>query len=201
MGERIAAVDAYIAKAEPFARPILTHLRALVHAACPEAEESIKWGFPNFGYHGMLCSMAAFKRHASFGFWKHSLVVKDGAPGRDRGAMGSFGRITSLADLPPRRTLVALVRRAMKLNEQGIRPVRRSRPRPPLPVPADLRRALAGSRAAAAAWKAFPPGHRREYIEWIREAKTAPTRAKRLATTLEWLAEGKPRNWKYQRKR
>ena len=205
MGKRSAAVDAYIAKAQPFAKPILAHLREVVHAACPDAEEKLKWSFPHFDYKGMLCSMAAFKAHASFGFWKHSVMVKDAtlAGVLERDGMGSLGRLTSVRDLPSRRELAGLVRAAMKLNDEGVKnPVRSNpKPRPAIQPPAAFMAALRRNKKALAAWDAFPPGHRREYLEWITEAKTDPTRDKRIATAIEWIAERKGRNWKYAQKR
>ncbi len=201
MGERVPAVDAYIAKAQPFARPILEHLREVVHAACPQVEEKMKWSFPHFDYKGMLCSMAAFKNHAAFGFWKHGLLAEKGvvAAGLNRGAMGSFGRLTSVDDLPPRRVLVALVKQAMALNDAGVVSPHRSKPtpRPAIAPPAAWTKALRANAKARAAWEAFTPGRRRDYLEWITEAKTDATRDARIATTIAWVAEGKPRNWKY----
>jgi uncharacterized protein YdeI (YjbR/CyaY-like superfamily) len=200
MGEKLAGVDAYIARAATFAQPILKHLRATVHNACPEVEEALKWGMPFFVYRGSpLCSMAAFKQHCSFGFWKAALVT-----GTKRGAregMGDFGKITALADLPPKRTLDALLRKAMALTASGetaARPNKKADKAPPA-VPEDLAAAFEHHKAAAATFAAFPPGARREYIEWLLDAKTDATRAKRLATTLEWLTEGKQRHWRYQR--
>ena len=192
-------IDAYIAKAAPFAQPILRHLRGLVHHACPNATETIKWGMPFFEHHGLLCSMAAFKAHAAFGFHHQAmdqLLARDGT-GAD-GAMGNLGRIASLAGLPPDPKLVRYLKQAAKLNESGAprRPAKKVKPA--LPDPADLAAALQKNQTAAATWAKFPPGHRREYIEWITGAKRPETRAKRLATTLEWLAEGKARNWKYE---
>lgn len=192
-------IDAYLANAAPFAQPILTHLRALVHRACPEVTETIKWSMPFFEHHGLLCSMAAFKAHCAFGFHHQDmdrLLAADGARGDD--AMGSLGRLGVLSDLPSDATLLRYIRRAAKLNESGAarRPAQKAKPA--LPDPADLTAALKKKSAARAAWAKFPPGHRRESIEWITDAKRPETRAKRLATTLEWLAEGKPRNWKYQ---
>ncbi len=192
-------IDAYIAKSAPFAQPILTHLRALVHRACPEATETIKWSMPFFEHHGLLCSMAAFKAHCAFGFHHQEmdrLLADDGAKGED--AMGSLGRLGVLTDLPSDATLVRYIRQAAKLNESGTarRPAKKAKPA--LADPADLVAALKKNAAAHATWTKFPPGHRREYIEWITEAKRSETRATRLATTLEWLAEGKQRNWKYQ---
>jgi hypothetical protein len=191
-------IDAYIAKAQPFAKPILKHLRAIVHEACPEVEETIKWSFPHFDYRGeMMCSMAAFKAHCAFGFWRGPQLV--GPASRNGEAMGDFGRIASLDELPSKTRLKALVKAAMKLNEAGVKRVARKRgaPKPPAVVPKDLAAALANDAKARATFDAFPPSQRREYIDWITEAKTAATRERRLATTLEWLAEGKPRNWKY----
>jgi uncharacterized protein YdeI (YjbR/CyaY-like superfamily) len=191
-------VDAYIQNAAPFARPILTHIRNSVHAGCPDVEETMKWSFPHFVYKGMLCSMASFKAHCSFGFWKGSLleVPPNGTP------MSQFGRITSVDELPRSKNLTRLVRQAAALNDDGVKIPRRKRatPEAPLETPAALQKALRGNAPARAAFKAFSPSHKREYIEWITEAKTEPTRQRRIAQTIEWLAEGKSRNWKYERK-
>ena len=189
-------VDAYIAKAADFAQPILEEIRARVHAACPEVEETIKWGMPNFTYAGgILCGMAAFKRHVSFGYWKHALVMGE----TERDCMGSYGKMATPADLPPKATMRADLKKAMQLNEDGAKTERRKPSSKPAPeVPDDLAAALKKHKAAKAAFDAFPPGCRREYIEWIVEAKRAETRAKRLAQAVEWMAEGKRRNWKYE---
>ena len=200
-------IDAYIEGAAPFAQPILSHVRDLVHEACPQVEETVKWGMPTFVHAGgILCGMAAFKQHASFGFWKHALVVGEGgqadtAPGDDRprDGMGSYGKLASLKDLPPKKTLLAHIRKAMQINEDGVKaPARKSAPKPPPEAPADLVTALKKNKAAQAAYDAFPPGCKREYVEWIVEAKREETRAKRLAQAVEWMAEGKRRNWKYE---
>jgi hypothetical protein len=189
-------IDAYIAKSAEFAKPILRHLRELVHRGFPGIEESIKWGMPHFDHHGIVCSMAAFKEHCAFGFWKGSLVFPSA---REQEAMGQFGRIRSLGDLPPDAAIVKWVRLAAELNERGEkveRPVKH--PKPPIPMPADLKAGLARNSKARKTFDGFPPSGRREYLEWITEAKSEDTRARRLATALEWLAEGKPRHWKYQ---
>lgn len=189
-------IDAYIAKAAPFARPILAHLREQVHAACPEAVETIKWSFPNFVYQDrILCSMAAFKGHCSFGFWLGGLM---GLTEPEEGGMGNFGKITTMEDLPKPKALQKLIRQAMALTETGAKPPSREKPpKPPVEVPEDLTRALQASPAARATFEGFPPSARREYTDWITEAKTDATRAKRLAQAVEWMAEGKRRNWKY----
>jgi uncharacterized protein YdeI (YjbR/CyaY-like superfamily) len=198
MGTRDSRVDAYIAKAQPFAKPILTHIRKTVHAACPDVEETMKWSFPHFDYKGMLCSMAAFKAHCAFGFWKAALLKDSGIPAKSAEAMGQFGRITSLSELPPDRTLVALVRKAASLNDDGVKAPRRvARPRTPIPPPAAFVTALKKHRQAQAAFAGLSPSHQREYLEWIVEAKTDATRDKRIATSIEWLSDGKSRNWKY----
>lgn len=195
MGQHDPRVDAYIARVAPFARPLLERLRAQVHAACAEAEESIKWSMPAFLYRGkQLASMAAFKEHATFGFWMGEAVTGE----RDDGAMGQFGRLRSVDDLPDDARMHALVTRAMGLIEGGAtRRTPRSAPRPVPDVPGALRIALDANPAARATFDAFAPSHRREYIEWIAEAKREDTRARRVAQALEWLAEGKPRHWKY----
>ena len=200
MGTRDPRFDAYIAAAPPFAQPILSHLREVVHAACPEVREEMKWSSPHFTWRGMLAHMAAFKQHCAFGFWKGALVI--GEDERAGDAMGQFGRITSLDDLPPDEVLAGYVRRAMELNEAGVkappRPVKH--PKPDLPVPDDLSGALAANDDARAAFDGFSPSQRREYLEWITEAKTEATRGKRLRQAVEWMSEGKTRHWKYQRK-
>ena len=193
-------VDAYIERSAEFAQPILKHIRALVHEVCPDVEEKKKWSFPHFDYKGMLCSMAAFKEHCAFGFWKQSLIETDAFPA-ERNAMGSFGRITKLADLPDDATMKKLIADAIKLNDAGIK-VNKSTPafekKEPV-IPGVLLEALAQNEKAAETFNAFPPSCRKEYAEWIADAKTDATRDKRLATTLEWLAEGKRRNWKYEK--
>jgi uncharacterized protein YdeI (YjbR/CyaY-like superfamily) len=195
MGHRDPRVDAYIEKSADFAKPILTRLRDLVHATCPEANETIKWGAPYFDYKGPLCGMVAFKRHCAFVFWKDTLIVQN--PSEE--AMGQLGRIESLSDLPPKKTLTAWLKKAVRLNEEGVKAPRSIRPpKPPVKVPADLEKALKKNARARAAFEAFSPSHRREYVEWIEEAKREETRTKRLAKAIEWMADGKPRNWKYQ---
>ncbi len=199
MSARDPRVDAYIAKSAGFARPMLERLRGIVHDACPEVEETIKWGAPSFVHAGgILCHMAAFKQHVAFGFWKHALVM--GEESQQEG-MGSLGKLRG-ADLPPRKQLVALIRKAARLNEQGVKmPAVRKRcakkPMPKLLPELEAALALTKHAKARATFEAFAPSHRREYIEWIAEAKRAETRERRLAQALEWLAKGKPRNWKY----
>jgi uncharacterized protein YdeI (YjbR/CyaY-like superfamily) len=197
MRTRDERIDAYIAKSAAFARPILNHLRKVVHSTCPDVEETMKWSFPHFMYKGMLCSMAAFKEHCSFGFWKNSLIVQNG-DGAVEKSMGQLGRITKLSDLPTQKVLVGYINEAMKLNEAGIKTLR---PKPKtskeIVVPDDLAAALGRNKAARATFDGFSPSHKREYIEWITEAKTDATRTRRLETALEWMAEGKARHWKY----
>ncbi len=194
--------DTYIAQAAPFAQPILKHLRARVHAASPGIDEEIKWSHCCFTYRGkMLCNMAAFKAHVAFGFWHQEMEkrVAEGA-GVDKvgDAMGLLGRITTLADLPGDAKLRGYIKQAIALNEAGTpaRP-RATKKKPEAKVPPDLAARLQASKPAATTWENFSPSHRREYVEWITEAKRPETREQRLETTLEWLAAGKPRNWKY----
>jgi uncharacterized protein YdeI (YjbR/CyaY-like superfamily) len=198
MGTQDERIDAYIAKSAAFARPILTRLRKVVHEACPDVEETMKWSFPHFMYKGMLCSMASFKEHCAFGFWKTSLIVKNG-DGELEKAMGQFGRITKLSDLPPQKVMSGYIKEAMKLNDAGIKAPARPKPKVPreVVVPDDLAKALERNKPARATFEGFSPSNKREYIEWITDAKTDATRTRRLETALEWMAEGKPRNWKY----
>jgi uncharacterized protein YdeI (YjbR/CyaY-like superfamily) len=199
MGTKDPRIDAYIAKSADFAKPILTHLREVVHAACPDVEETLKWSMPAFMHHGILCGMAAFKEHAAFNIWKGSLIV--GGDG-DRAAMGQFGRITKVSELPSKKVLTGYIKQAMALNEAG---TARPRTRKPgaarksvaLTPPADFAAALKKNARARATFESFSPSHKREYIEWIADAKREETRQRRLGQAVEMLAEGKTRNWKY----
>ncbi|QJR35487.1 YdeI/OmpD-associated family protein [Gemmatimonas groenlandica] len=198
MSSRDPRIDAYIAKSAPFAQPILEHIREIVHEACPEVEETMKWSFPHFDYHGMMCSTASFKAHCALNFWLGRQVL--GEEMTDE-AMGQFGRITSIKDLPNKTTLKKYIKKAMALNDAGVklaRPAAKKGAAPkPVVVPPELAKALARDKAAKAAFDAFSPSHRREYCEWIAEAKRDETKAKRVEQAIEMLAEGKARNWKY----
>lgn len=198
MGTRDPRVDAYIAKSADFARPILTHLRDIVHAACPDVEESMKWSNPHFSYKGMLGGMAAFREHCVFGFWKGSLIVDPKTTGGEKAA-GQFGRITMVADLPPKKVIAGYVKEAMRLNEEGVKAPARMKPKKPreLVVPDALAAALKKNGKARETFDAFSPSHKREYAEWVAEAKGEDTRRRRVETAIAWMSEGKPRNWKY----
>jgi len=201
MAPRDKRVDAYIAKAADFAQPIMRELRDIVHEGCPEVEEDIKWGFPHFTYKGILCSMAAFKGHCAFLFWKAGRILEDTdtKPGE---AMGQFGRITSLKDLPPRRTLLKYVAEAKRLKDQGAKSPAKPKPRTQnsqIEVPDYFTAALKKNKQALATFNAFPYSKRKDYVEWVTEAKTDDTRVRRLQTSIEWLAEGKSRHWKYEK--
>ena len=200
-------VDAYIQKAQVFARPILTHMRSLMHKGCPEIEEDMKWSHPFFVYRGAIVAhMAAFKEHCSFGFWgeeiaaelRKKMAVKDGA-------MGTLGRITSIEDLPPEKEMVGWIRLATEFIATGeyTSPISARRkvvkaPREAPDAPPEFAAALRRNKKASAVFDAFSPSCKREYVEWIAEAKRPETRDKRIATAVEWIAEGKQRNWKYQ---
>lgn len=195
-------VDAYIAKAAEFARPILTHLRKLVHQASPQVTETIKWGFPVFEYKGPLCNMAAFKQHCAFGLWKASLLNDEHHLLNDQQAMGHLGRITALSDLPADAILLQYLHQAIELNEKGIKKAKPTIPKTEkkeLEVPQYFIDFLAQHPNALHHFDNFSYSNRKEYVEWITEAKTEATRQKRMQTAAEWLAEGKSRNWKYQR--
>lgn len=195
-------IDEYINKAAPFAQPILQHLRRVIHKAVPQVLETIKWGFPHFDHKGILCSMAAFKEHCSFGFWKatllkdpHQLLTKVGETN-----MGQFGKITSVKDLPTEKTLISYIKEAATLNENGVRlPAKEKGPgKKDINVPAELETAFKRSKKAKENFDAFSPSHKREYVEWINEAKTEATKERRINTAIDWLIEGKNMNWKYQ---
>jgi uncharacterized protein YdeI (YjbR/CyaY-like superfamily) len=193
-------VDEYIASRAPFAQEILIKLREWVHKACPEVTETIKWGAPAFEYKGPMVMMAGFKAHCAFVFHKAPLM-KDAELLKEKEdeAMGHLGKIRTLKDLPPQKVIAAYIKEAMQINDAG-KKVKVNRVRAEdIEVPEDLLKALKKNRNAKVTFEAFSPSHKKEYVEWITEAKTQPTRDKRLATTIEWLEEGKSRNWKYQR--
>lgn len=193
-------IDAYIRRAAPFARPILESVRAAFHEGCPDVVETVKWGHPSFEHHGILGGMAAFKAHAAFGFWRaRDMEDPAGILGEGRTASPMSGKYADVSELPARRVLVAYVRAAAKLNESGA--PRKAAPKKPRARPAAPAWFLAAIRAdakAAETWEGLTPGYRHEYVEWVTEAKREDTRAKRIAQAVEWLAEGKTRNWKYR---
>ena len=204
MGTRLPQIDAYIEKAQPFAQPILTHIRELMHKAVPDVDEAVKWSMPFFTYKGViLANIAGFKQHVSFGLWNENVeaVRKETGVEQRGNAMGSFGKITSLADLPADAALKKLIQEAAGKIADGTRTKawagRAKKDRPEAEVPPALAAALKKDKTAAANFKAFSPSCRREYCDWIADAKTEPTRDKRVAQAMEWIAEGKHRHWKY----
>jgi len=204
MGKKDKKVDAYIARQKPFAKPVLKHLRKVVHAGCPDVEEAMKWSFPCFVYSdSILCSMAGFKEHCTFGFWRVTELRKRGLvkPSGEK-AMGQYGRIKKISDLPAETKLIKVVKEAAKINESGKRsPVKKkATARKKLVIPAYFTKALNKNKKAKETFDVFSYSNKKDFIEWITDAKTETTRAKRIDTTIKWLEEGKTRNWKYERK-
>jgi uncharacterized protein YdeI (YjbR/CyaY-like superfamily) len=198
-------IDDYIKRAQPFAQPILKQLRAIVHKACPDVIETIKWGFPHFSYHGILCSMASFKAHCAFGFWKYKLL-KDKYGLIEKGeqtAMGVFGKITSIKDLPSEKILIEYIIQAMKLNDEDVKIVatHQNKINPPLIIPNEFKDALDRNKFAKIAFENFSYSHKKEYVEYITEAKQEKTRLSRIEKSIEKLAENKSHNWKYESKK
>lgn len=198
-----ARIDAYIEKSAEFARPILNHIRNIVHEACPEIEETMKWSMPFFDYKGTVCNMAAFKQHCALGFWKASLM-KDPHNILTEGneAMGQLGKITRVEDLPPDGILIDYIKEAVRLNEEGIKAPSKPKTteKKELVIPEYFVSALEENASASEHFEKFSPSKKKDYVEWLNEAKTEDTRNKRLATAIEWISEGKARNWKYERK-
>ena len=189
-------IDAYIAKAPEYARPILTHLRAIAHEAVPDVEETLKWSAPAYMHNGILMITAAFKEYCGVNFWKGSLFLPGGG---EKGSAGDIGKIAKLSDLPSKKTLIGYLRKAAELNAEGTpSPKRAPKPKVELETPDYFVTALKKNKKAHAAFEAFPPSHKREYVQWIADAKTDATREKRILQALEWIGEGKSRNWKYQ---
>jgi uncharacterized protein YdeI (YjbR/CyaY-like superfamily) len=199
-------IDEYISKAQPFAQPILKHLRELVHKAVPEINETIKWGMPSFEYKGPFFGIAAFKQHCVGGFWK-SKLLKD--PNNYLGerknhggeAMGNLGCLTSIKDLPPNKAMIDFFKQAKKLNDDNIKVEKKTSVKKPLKVPKELTAALKKNKLAQETFENFSTTNKREYADWISEAKTEETKNKRLLTAVEWMEEGKPRMWKYMKKK
>jgi uncharacterized protein YdeI (YjbR/CyaY-like superfamily) len=200
MPARDKRIDAYIAKSPDFAQPILAHIREVVHSACPDVNETLKWSAPAYEHFGILCITAAFKKHAALVIWKGSLIFGKDKAGKE--AMGHFGRLTKVSDLPSKKVLIGYLKQAMKLNEERVQTPRAkpAGPKKPATMPAYLKVALAKNKKAKTTFDGFSPSHKREYIQWLTEAKTEATRTRRLATAIEWMSEGKPRMWKYMRK-
>lgn len=196
MSQRDPRIDAYIAKSAGFAKPILTYLRDAIHEAVPDVEETMKWGMPSFDYKGPMLNVAGFKGHCAVGFWKGSLLGLE----RSDDAMEHFRRITSIKDLPPKKELVRLFKKAAALNEEGVKVERKKPAKKPVETPDDLAAALEKNKKAAAVYDKFAPSHRREYVDWITGAKSDETRKRRIEQAVEWMAEGKQRNWKYMKK-
>ena len=192
MPNRDPRIDGYIAKSPEYAKPILSYFRDIVHSVVPEVEETVKWSAPAFDYKGPMVGMAAFKSYCAFHFWKFSLLGLDS---------NEFGTVASIDDLPPKKALIALLKKAAQLNEKGIKVEKPKRaPKEEARTPNDLATALKRNKKAASAFEDFSPSHRREYIQWITDAKSDETRQRRLDQAVEWIAVGKPRNWKYMKK-
>jgi len=204
MGKTDKRVDNYISKSAEFAKPVLNHFRKIIHSECPEVLETMKWSFPHFEYKGMLCFMASFKNHCAFGFWKAELMKNSQKlfSGIGKTAMGNLGKIHCLDDLPSDKILKDCIREAMVLNENGIKlpTKKKSKIVKEIEIPSVLLTALRKNKTALDAFENFSYSHKKEYIEWITEAKTEVTRDKRIVTAVEWLSEGKSRNWKYEMK-
>jgi len=201
MGKKLPAIDAYIAKSQDFAKPVLRRLRDLVHAACPDVEETLKWGAPHFMHKGMLCAMASFKSHCAFGFWKGKLILGK-SPRKPRQRRDSSAELPGLPAYPGDKLLSQYIKEAVRLNEEGVKTPARTKPaaRKKLSTPAYFMSSLRKNMKALRTYQNFSPSHKREYIEWVTEARTEATRQKRLKAALEWMSEGKVRNWKYVKK-
>jgi uncharacterized protein YdeI (YjbR/CyaY-like superfamily) len=198
VGKKDPRVDAYISRSADFAKPVLTRIRDLVHSGCPDVEETLKWGFPHFIHKGILCSMAAFKSHCAFGFWKASLIPSVKNEGKSREAMGQLGRITSISDLPKEKMFLRNIQEAVKLNDAGIKTAPKvQRKKKDLEIPEYLAVAIVKNKKALAAFERFSYTNKKEYVDWVTQAKTENTRKKRLETAVKWMSQGKIRNWKY----
>jgi uncharacterized protein YdeI (YjbR/CyaY-like superfamily) len=204
MGKKIKEIDAYIAKSQPFAQPVLKHIRGLIHKTCPDVEERMKWSFPHFDYKGMMCSMASFKQHCAFNFWKASLMsdYKDFKKNRAGGGMGNFGKIRNIEDLPSDKIIISYLKEAKKLNDDDakIKAKPKASDKKELGIPDNFLKALKKNKKALEFFNKSSYSFKKEYVMWITDAKTELTRETRVNTSVEWISEGKPRNWKYIKK-
>jgi len=201
MGKYSPEVDKYIQNSADFAKPILKHLRELIHKVCPEVEEKIKWGNPHLDYKGTFIFMAAFKQHAIFGFWK-STLMKDpnGLFKQNKDAMGSLGRLTEVSQLPSDKILTAYIKEGMRLNDEGKKVIVTKHAKPKLVVPSFIVKILSKNKEAKVTFDGLSPSHKREYVEWIMEAKREETKQSRIEKTIKMLIEGKSMNWEYEAK-
>ena len=202
MAQHDQRIDAYMNRAADFAKPILNHLRQVVHQACPHVQETMKWSFPHFDYNeNIMCSMAAFKQHCTFGFWLAALMQDSHKilnAGSEKTAMGHFGAIKNIADLPSDKILVAYIKEAMMLIEKGVKQPKKEKPATTgFTVPSYFLAELKKNKQASVHFEKFSSSQKKEYVQWLEEAKTEATRGKRMTTAVEWVAEGKIRNWKY----
>ncbi|AZB19157.1 hypothetical protein EG352_15935 [Chryseobacterium indologenes] len=196
-------IDAYIEKSQDFAKPVLQYIRKTVHEFCPDVEETMKWSFPHFIYKGKnLCAMASFKQHCTFGFWleKEMKTMQEITQNIEKNSMFSLGKITRTEDLPSKPQLKKAIKEAMELTDMGITMKKAAPSKTEIEIPDYFQTALDAHEKALDAFKNGSPSFRKEYITWITEAKTEATRNKRMEQALEWIAEGKGRNWKYERK-
>lgn len=196
-------IDDYISKSEEFAKPILRYIRDIVHKACPEVTETMKWGMPHFDYKGMMCGIASFKQHCTFGFWKASLMkdkYKVFVKGENSG-MGNFGKVKDIQDLPSAKIIIEYIKEAMKLNDDNVAVPKelKENVRKELVIPEYFLKVLKKNEVALKTFMDFSYSHKKEYLEWITEAKKEETREKRIYAAIEWLSEGKGRNWKYEK--
>lgn len=191
-------VDAYIDKAAPFAQPILKKIRALMHKACPEITEEIKWGAPAFMHEGIVSGMVAFKAHVRFSFWRgKEMEDPDGLFENDGASFMNCEKFADAKDLPADKVMIKYIKAAVALNASDIKKPKPAK-RKAIAVPDYFKKALATNAKAKKTFENFSPSCQREYVEWITEAKREATREKRIATALEWMAEGKDKNWKYR---
>ncbi|WP_428071186.1 YdeI/OmpD-associated family protein [Chryseobacterium gambrini] len=196
-------VDEYIEKSQDFAKPILNYIRETVHEFCPDAEEAIKWKFPTFLYKGkILCSMVAFKQYCSMGFWLHDEMtsLKEFETEAEKTNMFSLGKITETENLPSKPQLKKMIVEAMELTDMGVTLKKATPSKTETEVPDYFQNALNENKKALEIFKKASPSFRKEYINWIAEAKTESTRNKRMDQALEWISEGKGRNWKYEKR-
>ncbi len=195
-------IELYIGRSADFAKPILAHILELVHTACPDVEEAMKWSFPCFMYKGsILCSMAAFKHHCAFGFWLESKMKDPNkilSRGKEREGMGHLGKLTSVKDFPSDKIMISYIKEAMALIDKGEK-ISKAKPaaKTPLKVPAYFKEALSKNSKALDTFENFSPSQKKEYVNWVTEAKTEATKVKRLKTAIQWMSEGKIRHWKY----
>lgn len=196
MNEASENITAYIEKATPEFKEVMIALRSVLNNPNFDIKEDWKWGAPNFNNEGMICWLAHFRNHVGMNFFKGTLIKdKYNLFTHYREEKGNRQlKFSDINQIIPEQ-IEYYIEEAIKLNQENIKVVKKEID---TSLPLDLETELNNNPKAKMFFESLAPSYKRDYIEWIEEAKREATRTKRLATTMEWLSEGKKKNWKYE---